>query len=606
MTPLTQAISTALVDFLWQGATVGALLWMTLIALRHRSAQERYLASCLALCALSLLPVLTVVTLLKVYGGATAAAHAVAPTASAAGSPSMPQTLLQIWMVPEAPRQPWLDVVQRWALPAWTAGVVLFAIRLVAGWLHAVRLRRRTSPSDAATVATTTSIATRIGIARPVRVVTASLDEGPSVIGWLRPTLLLPPATAMGLTTRQLEAVIAHELAHIKRHDYLVNLLQVIVESLFFYHPVVWWTSRCIRLEREVCCDDIAVRSIGDATGYARALTSLAKQQLAARLAMAAAGGPLLYRVQHLLGRAPRDVGPAMLPGLAAIAAALGAVALNVGLHAQATPAPSELPRFDVTSVKENRDTDRIIFSQAQHGRVTLVGHSLRALIQSAYQVQEFQIIDGPDWIDSVRFTITATYADDPENDRHSQGPSRRDLMMRALLADRFGLAVRKDTGERPVFALVPSRRDGKLGAQLRPFTGDCATAEGAEACGTAVVPGYIRARGTSMAQLATAFSRLTNTGSSLNRLVVDRSELNGLYDVDLRFTPDRIPGVSPDVLPEPLRKSFADRGLLAPADPNGPSIFTAVQEQLGLKLDPQRVPVDVLVIDRVHRPTED
>jgi len=249
-----------------------------------------------------------------------------------------------------------------------------------------------------------------------------------------------------------------------------------------------------------------------------------------------------------------------------------------------------------VTSVKEHRENDRIIFSQAQHGRVTLVGHSLRALIQSAYQVQEFQIIDGPDWLDSVRFNITATYPDDPENDRRSQGLSRRDLMMRALLADRFGLAVHKDTGQRPVFALVTARRDGKLGAQLRPFTGDCATAKDAEACGTAVGPGYIRARGVTMAELATAFSRLTNTGSSLNRLVVDRSDLEGRYDVDLRFTPDHMPNLPPEALP----------AWLPPLDPNGPSIFTAVQEQLGLKLDAQRAPVDVLVIDRVHRPTED
>jgi len=595
MTAFTQALSTALVDFLWQGATVGALLWMTLVALRHRSAQERYLASCLALGALSMLPVLTVVTLLKAYGG-VATAQAMVPAALPAASPSMPQTLLQIWMVPESPRQPWLDVVQQWALPIWTAGVLLFSIRLLAGWLYAVRLRRRTSPADAATMTTTASIATRIGLARPVRVAMGTLEEGPSVIGWLRPTLLLPPATAMGLTTRQLEAVIAHELAHIKRHDYLVNVLQVLVESLFFYHPVVWWTSRCIRLEREVCCDDVAVRSVGDASEYARALTALAKQQLAARLAMAAAGGPLLYRVRRLLGRTPPDVGPAVLPGLAAIAAALGAVALNVGLHAQATAASSELPRFDVTSVKEHRENDRIIFSQAQHGRVTLVGHSLRTLIQSAYQVQEFQIIDGPDWLDSVRFNITATYPDDPENDRRSQGLSRRDLMMRALLADRFGLAVHKDTGQRPVFALVTARRDGKLGAQLRPFTGDCATAKDAEACGTAVGPGYIRARGVTMAELATAFSRLTNTGSSLNRLVVDRSDLEGRYDVDLRFTPDHMPNLPPEALP----------AWLPPLDPNGPSIFTAVQEQLGLKLDAQRAPVDVLVIDRVHRPTED
>ena len=129
----------------------------------------------------------------------------------------------------------------------------------------------------------------------------------------------------------------------------------------------------------------------------------------------------------------------------------------------------------------------------------------------------------------------------------------------------------------------------------------------------------YIRARGLSLPQLATAFSRLTNTGSSLNRLVVDRSGLPGLFDVDLQFTPDHMPPADalPPGLPAadpnapPVSVALQGQGVAIPVwlpriDPNGPSIFTAVQEQLGLKLDPQRAPVDVLVIDRVHAPTED
>jgi uncharacterized protein (TIGR03435 family) len=159
-----------------------------------------------------------------------------------------------------------------------------------------------------------------------------------------------------------------------------------------------------------------------------------------------------------------------------------------------------------------------------------------------------------------------------------------------------------------PIFAIVLARDDGRLGAQLRRSADDCASAAarpgGAPApgpgaspwvqvsCGTSVGPGLILAGGRTMAQIATAFSRLTNTGSSLNRLVVDRTGLEGTYDLELRFTPEFIPSVAPGGIP--------------PVDPGGPSIFAAVQEQLGLKLEPQRGPVDVLVIDRVERPTPD
>ena len=116
---------------------------------------------------------------------------------------------------------------------------------------------------------------TRMGLTRPVRLLISSLAEGPSVVGWIRPVILLPAATLLGLTPEQLEAVLAHEFAHIRRYDYLVNILQMVVETLLFYHPAVWWTSARIRHERELCCDDLAVSSCGDPLCYARALTKL-------------------------------------------------------------------------------------------------------------------------------------------------------------------------------------------------------------------------------------------------------------------------------------------------------------------------------------------
>src|SRR5262249_9924774 len=170
-----------------------------------------------------------------------------------------------------------------------------------------------------------------MGVRRRVRALMSSMVESPSVIGWLRPVILLPPATLMGLTSLQLEAIIAHEIAHIRRYDYLVNMVQMLVETLLFYHPAVWWISKRIRVERELCCDDLAVRFCGNALRYAKALTRLEKLRLSApTVAMASTGGPLLYRIQRLVGVKGKEHGPSRLPAILAIGIGALCLAWNV------------------------------------------------------------------------------------------------------------------------------------------------------------------------------------------------------------------------------------------------------------------------------------
>jgi TonB family protein len=171
----------------------------------------------------------------------------------------------------------------------------------------------------------------RMKLARPVRVLVSAVADCPSVVGWIRPVVLLPAATVLGLTPQQLEAVLAHELAHILRYDYLVNMLQTVVETLLFYHPAVWWASARIRHERELCCDDAAVDSCGDALSYARALTRLERLRTTTpRLALGSAGGSLLYRIQRLAGEAGWQRGPSKLPGILALSLGLVCLALNM------------------------------------------------------------------------------------------------------------------------------------------------------------------------------------------------------------------------------------------------------------------------------------
>jgi len=154
-----------------------------------------------------------------------------------------------------------------------------------------------------------------LGVTKPVRMLSTSAIDVPTVIGWWRPAVLVPVSACLQLSPAQLEAVLAHELAHIRRHDYLVNALQNVVETVLFYHPAVWWLSGRIREEREQCCDDLAVSVCEDRVMYARALVLLEEsRQQSPAFGLAATGGSLLTRVHRLLGTPrPRPRAPLAL-----------------------------------------------------------------------------------------------------------------------------------------------------------------------------------------------------------------------------------------------------------------------------------------------------
>jgi TonB family protein len=321
MTPLASAISGALIHFVWQGAIVGVSLSLALFGLRRRSPNSRYIISCVALAVLALMPLVTTWLLYSRPAPARsgAAAANVSQVISAAAAPlQFRQTL-------------WLNWLRVWALQLWSVGVLMFSMRLILGYKHAFTLRRRGSPAGESVIGVVTRLTKIMGVQRKVRALMSSMVESPSVVGWLRPVILLPPATLMGLTSLQLEAIIAHEIAHIRRYDYLVNMVQMLVETLLFYHPAVWWTSKRMRLERELCCDDLAVRFCGNPLRYAKALTRLERLRLSTpNVAMASTGGPLLYRIQRLVGVNGKEHGPSRLPALLAIGIGVLCLALNV------------------------------------------------------------------------------------------------------------------------------------------------------------------------------------------------------------------------------------------------------------------------------------
>jgi uncharacterized protein (TIGR03435 family) len=394
----------------------------------------------------------------------------------------------------------------------------------------------------------------RIRICRPVRLLTSSRVDVPTVIGWLRPVVLMPIGALAGLPIDHIEALLAHELAHIRRHDYVVNILQRIAEMALFYHPAIWWISGQIRHEREHCCDDIAVSIGGNAVVYAEALADLeASRPAHLSPVLAASGGSLEIRIARLLDMQDRQIARTSF-----LAVVFGLFFFMV-LTALAQSAASE-PRFEVASIKLSPPEYVGFQSYVRGDRYTAMTATVRNLMSYAYGIRDFQITGGPDWASSVAYNISAKMGTAPGA---RLDPSK--LMLQNLLADRFGLKFHRITKKRSGYALLIDKSGPKLIESKNPGPG------------LGLGRGHLNGRGADMHQLAKELS------SQMEAPIADRTGLKALYDFALVWSPD-------------------DQA----ADSSGPSVFSAIREQLGLRLDPVKdVPVEFFVIDSVNKPSE-
>jgi len=346
MTTVLSAFSGALLHFAWQGLAVFLLLWAALFALRKSSANARYAASCAALALLAAAPLITTYSLYR-------ASSSTNPTAAVVST--LPPSAAPNSIVPHASSRPiriqsLVLQIQAWVLPVWAFGVLIFSLRMVWGCAQVATLRRRGQPVDDAVLSIVATLSRRLGLMRRTRVLISAWAGGPSLVGWLRPVILLPASAIAGLTPQQLEGVLAHELAHVRRHDYLVNWIQMLVETLLFYHPAVWWVSSRIRHERELCCDDLAVSACDGPLCYARALTTLEKMRAAVPTpALGSTGGALLYRIQRIMGATAEQYGPSRASGIVAMSLAVVSLVLTMNwAQGQSQPQPDYLSQGDI------------------------------------------------------------------------------------------------------------------------------------------------------------------------------------------------------------------------------------------------------------------
>jgi uncharacterized protein (TIGR03435 family) len=434
----------------------------------------------------------------------------------------------------------------------------------------------------------------------------------PGVVGIRRPVLLLPEGLVDRLTPAQLNSVIAHERCHIDRHDNLAAAVHMVVEAIFWFHPLVWWIEQRMIDERERACDEAVLRAGTDPDEYVAGILSVCRFTLRAPLACVAgvSGAELRTRVESIVRM---ELGTRMTftrrVAVAVVATVLVGVPITAGLlrtpvvvaaavrQNNSGPSAGEL-RFEVGSVKPNTpkagDPVKVMQRLLPGGAFQGFNVTLGSVIRLAYGLQDFQVAGAPEWVNRDRFDIEAR---GPQGAVESEVPRR----LQSLLAERFALKAHRETRDHPIYALVLARADRSLGPRLRQSQVDREKVREAMAaarrenrplprveCGltTDRTFGFC---GMTIEELAGFLPEFTG------RMVVDRTGLTGAFDLEFRFDARSIPGAGAGG-GFPIQPA-------GPADPDAPSIFTALQEQLGLKLEAQTGPVDVLVIDHVERP---
>ena len=438
-----------LLHMLWMGAGVAGLFAITLLFFRRRSANARYLAGCAGLVVMVALPVglffvvpgsfttSTVdgtlrpqvtnipdaIVVEEITEPAVFLAEydtALAPSAtSAEDSPGVvtvgPTLMTRVSLA--------LEPALPWAVLSWVTGVFAMCLWQLGGWIAAERLKRLgTRPPGRDLIEIVVGLARAMHISKPVRVLESVLVKIPTVLGWLRPIILLPAGIATGLTPEQLQAILAHELAHIRRYDYLVNLLQSLAEILLFFHPAVWFISRRIRTERENCCDDIVVAAGAEPFSYAESLLHLAgesvtaqgKKQFAPAPGLAATGriSQLRKRIGRILGHKTKEttrLGRSWPAALCLLATILIATSLILSASGQANDnATTDSQPFLEDMQRESPEHGRVLHFPKDRslGRIMVQDGNIKRQIQTFYY-----------WVDGAHWHAQAEYLGEAQGD---------------------------------------------------------------------------------------------------------------------------------------------------------------------------------------------
>jgi bla regulator protein blaR1 len=408
----------------------------------------------------------------------------------------------------------------------------------------------------------------------------------PGVFGLFRPILILPEGIADSLPPEQMQTILAHELCHVRYRDNLTAALHMCVETLFWFHPIVWWIGAKLVEERERACDENVLNRGGAPSDYAHGIVNVCKAYLEWPLPCASGitGASLKGRIREIMnwhGTVHLTFVRKWMLAMAGIAAV--AVPVGLGLIRAQTLPPPPAYTYEVVAIhKSSPGQQGSSMGPGAGGGLRAVNVTAMQLVTFAYKVRDYQIADAPGWVKSDRFDVSFTPDKSEAMPRPGTAPKeieayigRNQQRMQAVLRDRFGLVLRAETHELPIYALVPAKGGMKLALSATPERGP--SLQGTQ--------GRVTGIGATLRLLASQLSAV------LGRPVNDETGSDDRqYDFKLEYTPERLVQDAPE-------------GPQSQGD--GPSIFTALTEQLGLRLEPRKGPVPVYVIEKIEEPSE-
>lgn len=581
----SQSWTAVVVNHLWQSTLSVGIAWLLAVALKKNCARARYWVWFAA----SLKFLLPFSFLIAGGGWLRSLLHV-----AAMEQPRAAQVMEQVAQPFAEVHHPGVGVSVgvhqvnwlSWILFAvWASGAAVVATRFAWSWWRAHQAKRA---------------ATRVDLATDVPVFASTAMMEPGVFGIVRPVLLLPTGILERLTAEQLQAIVAHEMCHVRNRDNLTFAIHMTVTTLFWFYPPVWWIRTRLIEERELACDEAVLLTGSAADVYAQSIINVCKFHIESPLACTSGvtGADLNKRIMRILaGYSVRQIGWSRKLLLASAGAVVLFLPTCFGLlhttrtWAQTVTMPSrELPGFEVATVKPSMPDGTMVMTKLTPDGVQIKNAPLIFILHLAagfLNATDDQIIGVPSWVKTEKYDIDAKVgeSDIPKLDKLSR--VERNEMMLSLLADRFGLAVHWETRELPEYDLVVASGGSKL-SEAKP--GDTYP-NGLKDDQGQTTPGMVRVGLGTMDCQAIPIANLLEILSELSgRTVVDKTGLTGKYDIKLRWRPDGS-SANPD----------AGGGSAEESEPN---FFAAIGEQLGLRLVPAKGPVRVLVVDHIEKPS--
>jgi uncharacterized protein (TIGR03435 family) len=506
-----------------------------------------------------------------------------------------------------------------WIAPAialvWGLGCLVMLLRWITLWLSARRLVMSAAPAnEGPELLELRRAEARAQLRRSIPIALASAGVEPGVFGVFFPVLLWPSGLSQQLEQDQIRAIVAHEIEHVRHRDNLFSTLHAVVEILFWFHPAVHWMRSKLDEERERACDESVLQQTARPRDYAEGILKVCAYCLESPSPCVAgvSGSDLKERVLRIMKQHPAvtlTVGRRMLllaAGLLAVAMPIGYGVVrgqSAGANVDAgAAAPHDLPKYEVVSIKPAASDDGRSLLRITPDGTSMQGVEVRMLLRTAFRLEPDRIIGAPSWVSSNRYDIEAKVAPDDAPKLDKVKAEDRSAMLLPLLVERFNLKYHHETRELPLYTLMVAKGGPKLTeskGDVAPPPKDFAGAppRGVDSRGRMMMmPGRIESQDTTLDMLAHSLS------PQLGHTVLDKTGLTGRYDYTLQWTPDDAmmpmgggPGGGPGGAPGHEANT---------AEPGGPSLFTAIEEQLGLKLESTKGPVDVIVIDHLDLPS--